>query len=254
MKTNHSARSARFLFLIASLVSTLAAQTAPGTDEAPKDALKDQTVVLSPFSVQADKDNGYQAADTLSAGRMATKLLSTPADISVLTADFLRDLGATNLTDIYNFLPNTFVNDAPVGNGNGRDTGSSVTIRGVPTSGNSRNYATGFPYSINAYLTERVEQVRGPASILYGTALSGGQINIITKRAGFHDFGTVGARIDGEGSKTATVDVNRKINDVAAVRVNMVDQGLRTWIPGYFDDLKAADIAATVRPWKGAEP
>jgi outer membrane receptor protein involved in Fe transport len=247
MKSSYPASRWFVVCLLPFLVRGLIAQTVP------IEPAKDQPVNLSPFVVQVDKDTGYLAADTLSAGRMATKLLVTPADISVLTADFLNDLAATNLTDVYNFLPNANLNDAPVGNGNGRDSGNSATIRGVPTSGNSRNYANGFPYSINAYLTERVEQVRGPSSILYGTSLSGGQINIITKRAGFNDFTNVRLQYDTQASKTATVDVNRKISNSVAVRVNVVDQGLRTWVPGYFDDTKAADAAVTARPWKGGE-
>src|SRR5438128_2263690 len=56
----------------------------------------DDTVELSPFTVNTDQDTGYIATDSLVGGRLSTELLKTPSDVTVLTRDFLNDIGATD--------------------------------------------------------------------------------------------------------------------------------------------------------------
>lgn len=227
----------------------LARAQPPAPDRAPADAIE----TLSPFEVKVTKDVGYEAADTVSVGEMATNLLTTPSDLTVQTRQFLDDISAATLNDAINYLPNAVLADASTNNTASLDTGANFTFRGLPTGGNSRNYFSGINTTINAYVTERLEQVRGPNSILYGTSLAGGQINVITKRAVFNDQSALGARFDTRGSRTVTADVNRQVGPLGAIRINAVDQQLRTWIKSYFDNLKAADLAATLRPWRNGE-
>ena len=49
---------------------------------------KDEAVMLTPFQVTSEKDEGYRAANTLSGTRMNSSLFLTPAPISVLTKEF----------------------------------------------------------------------------------------------------------------------------------------------------------------------
>ena len=55
---------------------------------------------LSPFLVSTEGDEGYRAANTLSGTRMNASLFHTPAAISVLTREFLDDIGAENVADM----------------------------------------------------------------------------------------------------------------------------------------------------------
>ena len=68
---------------------TLPAQTGakPPTEEA---------VVLSPFEVNAGADNGYSATSTLARTRLRTELRDVAASITVVTKDFMSDIGANN--------------------------------------------------------------------------------------------------------------------------------------------------------------
>ncbi|MDR0353517.1 MAG: hypothetical protein LBI02_09295, partial [Opitutaceae bacterium] len=63
--------------------------------------------------MNAEKDRGYLAADTLTGGRMATNLLTTPGDITVQTREFLNDIAANTLTDAYKWMPNATIADPP---------------------------------------------------------------------------------------------------------------------------------------------
>ena len=60
-------------------------------------------VELSPFIVSTKGDDGYRAANTLAGTRMNSSLLQTPAAISVLTKEFLDDIGAENTLDMLKF-------------------------------------------------------------------------------------------------------------------------------------------------------
>ena len=88
-------RSWRVLACLGGLAASLplGAQTGP----APVSS-EDDTVTMSPFEVSSDRDTGYIATNTLAGSRLNTSLLETPASISVLTKDFLNDIGALNVS------------------------------------------------------------------------------------------------------------------------------------------------------------
>jgi hypothetical protein len=60
---------------------------------------KEEPVEMLPFLVATEKDTGYTAADTISSGRLSTNLLMTPSATTVLTRDFLNDLGAATMVE-----------------------------------------------------------------------------------------------------------------------------------------------------------
>src|SRR4051812_48127205 len=93
----------RWLAALVPIAGTLCAQTvtpAPSPTANPREGQKaDEIVALAPMEVRADLDNGYTAADTISAGRLSTNLLMTPSDTTALTRDFLNDIGAFTMVE-----------------------------------------------------------------------------------------------------------------------------------------------------------
>lgn len=231
----------RFSFLCLGAAALLRPASAANTAE--------ETIEMPEFTVRVDKDNGYVATDTISGSRLSTNLLKTPSDISVLTRDFLQDLGIMDTRDALRWLTASYPTDP---NTDPRDFGGNVTFRGLSAGANTRNY---FPYLITVkdYLVDRIEGWRGPNSILYGVGPAGGSVNILTKQANFKAATTVDVRADTDGGTRLAIDANRPLNHRVAVRLNAVTQNRRNWIDGYFDDTDAVDLAATVRLWKGAQ-
>ena len=194
-------------------------------------------------------DRGYIAADTVSGGRLSMNLLQSPNDVTALTREFLDDIGAVNLAEAAVWLTSAAVAEPEL---DGRDFGGNVTFRGLSSGGTRRDF---FPYptSIENYITQRVEGARGPNSIIYGDAASGGLVNIVTKRAEFRTSGRLQARVDGEGSVYGSLDYNRRVSDKLALRLNAFTQDRRTWIERYSDQRHGAHLAGTFRPWRGGE-
>lgn len=225
--------------LLAVVAGWLAASNAVDA-QTPSAAPKEEAVVLSPFEVATGKDYGYTAANSLAGGRLATDLLKTPAAISVMTREFLDDLGVSDVQGALKWAANSVAAgnadvppDATISNSlNGQPSmsgnGNSVSIRGF-SSTIARNY---FPWFVNSdgYNTERIDISRGPNAMLFGDGAAGGVVNVSTKRArpGLRSS-SLQFRLTDEGGKRVSFDVNQPLGKIAAVRVNAVRERSRDW-------------------------
>lgn len=123
-------------------------------------------------------------ADT--ASRLSMTPLETPASVEVISGDTIRQRGQTSVVDAVTQNAAGFTSTAAPGNG-----GTSLAARGFTGHGSvmqlfdgTRLYiASGtvtFPF--NTWSAERVEVLRGPASVMYGEGAIGGVINVIPKK------------------------------------------------------------------------
>ena len=84
------------------------AQTTPAPAPAPATS-KVETVQLSPFEVVSETDNGYKANGTLAGTRLRTDLRDVAASITVVTKEFMNDIGATTLEGLLTYTVGTEV-------------------------------------------------------------------------------------------------------------------------------------------------
>lgn len=210
-------------------------------------------VELSPFTVTGTKDEGYLAASTLAGSRLNTSLYDTPAAISVMTSEFLEDVGAVTVEKALEYAVNA---EPDRTDGTGNVSSSSdlpLSIRGLSGATLARNYFI-WGLESDSYNTERLDFSRGPNSILFGTGGPGGIINTTTKRAVFgRDVQQVGVRVGSWDDYRGTVDVGRQLSDKLAVRVNGVVHSQRSWREFVSSDRNGAALAATYRPFRATE-
>jgi iron complex outermembrane recepter protein len=174
------------LFWLFLVTSTAGAQTAAPPTPAPTP--QPPPVRLSPFVVDDTQDVGYLASNTLAGSRFNTALKDTPATISVLTSEFLADVGAFQLDEALVYAVNVErdFDDA-------RETiNENATFQNYPTyrvrgleASVSRNYFGWADRAIPAEsaFVDRIEDSRGPNAVLFGIASPGGVINVNTKQA-----------------------------------------------------------------------
>ncbi len=95
----------------AAVTSGLVAQTAstPAADAAPASAAEDDVVVLTPFEVSASSDKGYVATETLAGTRIRTQLKDVASSVSVVTKEFMDDIGAKNNETLLQYTTNAEV-------------------------------------------------------------------------------------------------------------------------------------------------
>lgn len=192
------------------------AQTTTANDKlAPSD--REEPVMLSPFEVRTEGDVGYTAASALAGGRTDTPLKLTSAAISVMTSQFLEDIGSTNFRTAgewaLNWVPQLDVNTAVAG-------GFSINYRNMGNTFASRNYFLWYVES-DSYNTERYEFARGPNAVVFGDGGPGGISTTWTKRPRFdRPANSSNVRVDSYGGYRAAVDLNRPITQSLALRLN----------------------------------
>src|SRR5687767_9946226 len=127
---NHPGRAAPRLLALCGLLFSLtplaSSQTVPPPANAPTG--NEAAIVLSPFTVQTERDTGYQATSTLAGTRLNTPIRDLASGISVLTRDLITDLGATNINEllIYSVGAEAAGSQGNFGGAVADDTGQSV--------------------------------------------------------------------------------------------------------------------------------
>lgn len=204
---------------------------------------KEEAVVLSPFEVRSDKDTGYRAASTLAGGRIETALDHTPAAVSVMTRDFLDDIGATNFNDAAKWGVNTFL-VAPTSD----FSDYRVDFRSTNQAGNGTvNYFI-FSEQMDTYSTDRLEFSRGPNALLFGEGNLSGVWTVHLKRPQFRDFTTVQLRADTFSGNRATLDFNRQLwAGKAAIRIALLNQEAEYYKQPSRNDRQGAFMAGAVQ-------
>ena len=213
-----------FVALLSFVWNNASIQAAAETDTDPK---KDDAITLTPFEVRTDRDVGYTAASALAGGRTDTPLKDTPAAVSVMTRQFIDDIGATNFQQIAEWG----VNSQPTYSGslanNPFDFG--INLRGPNSSFPSRNYYVWYINS-DSYSTERYEYARGPNGVLFGDGNLGGIVTIFSKQPRFgQQFSSLNFRADTYGGYSTRIDINQPVTDRVAVRLNILDVRDQNW-------------------------
>jgi iron complex outermembrane recepter protein len=201
-------------------------------------AVAETPIELTPFEIREDKDKGYAAQNTISGSRLNTSLKDTPAAISVFTAQFIQDIGATNIDDLVDYAVNTSNNVLDGGNGALMHFDPIISIRGIdaqpgPAGGGNGRFTNFFPsnFSQDSFNMQRAELTRGPNSVLYGVGLPAGGFNVTTKKADVNRPSySLGYRFGSYNQARGAIDLNRPIvQGRLALRFNAVDEDRNDW-------------------------
>ncbi|MGK4328948.1 TonB-dependent siderophore receptor [Lonsdalea quercina] len=152
------------------------------THAATQHAQQEETLVVNRDTTPAAssaKETGYQPHKTVTGTRTESRLLDVPQAVNVVPQQVLQDWSATNIDEaLYNVSGITQSNtlggtqDALIKRGFGDNRDGSIFHDGV-RSIQARNFTP---------TSERVEVLKGPASMLFGMGEPGGVINVITKK------------------------------------------------------------------------
>jgi outer membrane receptor protein involved in Fe transport len=203
--------------LLVSGALPLLAQNAPVSSAPP--------VELSPFVITATEDTGYTATETLSGTRLRTQVKDVASAMTIVTSEFMNDIGALNYNDVVNFMPSTssYATNENDTNGNGNRTGTPFVVRGYRSDSLSTNFFSSFTPA-DSYNTSRLTFTRGPNSILFGIGNPGGALDVSTNKAALNHRGyRLDLRGDSFGGYRAAMDANVPlVRNRAALRLDLL--------------------------------
>ncbi|PIA66024.1 TonB-dependent siderophore receptor [Pseudomonas sediminis] len=168
--------------------------------------LPSQEVVAAPVA----DENGYQAKRASTASKSSVALKDEAQSVQVVTPQTIEDFQVRSLDDAMKFVSgmtqsNTLAGtqDGFVKRGFGSNADGSILRDGIRSS-LSRNFSA---------TTERVEVLKGPASLLYGALEPGGLINVISKKPQYQWGTQLSADSSSFGGGSLAVDVTGPIAD-----------------------------------------
>ncbi len=172
------------------------------------------------IKAQAAKDQGFAPVDAETAGKAPMRRLETPQSVSVVTSEQMATRQVNNLQQALQ----TVAGVSPVNFG--RRGFDDINIRGfrstesILVDGLVRS--PGMWARLQPYGYDRIEVLKGSASVLYGQVQPGGLVNAVSKRPKKDASNEVGLEVGSFGSRTLTADMNKPLSESGktALRVN----------------------------------
>lgn len=170
------------LSLIAGNATALRAQSGPGSPT--ESRLKDEPSRLDQVDVKADKENNFSLpldAATGTGSRLGVINRDLPASISVITQEVIRLRGfrsaAEAVEGAVGMTGGIFFGSIPYYSTRGF-TGNNITIL---RDGIRQNTAAQSSRPLDSFNLDRVEILKGPASLMFGEGAVGGAVNYVSK-------------------------------------------------------------------------
>ncbi|MFC3075651.1 TonB-dependent siderophore receptor [Shinella pollutisoli] len=165
---------------------------------------------------------GVVAKDTRLGAKTATDVTAIPQAVSVIGREEMDAQGVQKADEALRYTSGVFTQPF----GTDSDTnwmfirGFQATAAGTYLDGlQLYSFAFGAFY-IDSFGLERVEVLKGAASVLYGGTNPGGMVNYVSKRPVFETKRTVEAGINDAGNAYLGFDVNDLADDAVAYRIN----------------------------------
>ncbi|MBN1224974.1 MAG: TonB-dependent receptor [Candidatus Aminicenantes bacterium] len=184
--------AAVLVFLPFSLGAYVKDQDATASREVTKEKQKKKTEQEDKAEGKIAKEHVIHNEIVVTATRTEKTVLNVPQPVSVVNLEKIVELAPNNISDVLPELPGTDV--VGVGANQSRPIirglrGQRILLLsdGIRLSNSRRTQDFGeIPAMVDVFGLDRVEVVRGPASVLYGSEAIGGVINMITREPNFN--------------------------------------------------------------------
>jgi iron complex outermembrane recepter protein len=172
-------------------------------------------ITLARASLSEAVQVSYRAPSSAVGTKIDVPLSDIPQSIQVVPLAVLQDRGVTRVEQLVETVSGVHAEASY-----GSNLATFFNVRGFSTSSGLRDGFRSFGYvsARDVQAVERVEVLKGPASVLYGaTASLGGYVNTVSKQPVPTNVTDVGVTVTPYGAR-ATTDVNRRLNDSGTLR------------------------------------
>lgn len=164
---------------------------------------------------------GYGTPETSTATRTPTAIKDLPQAVTSIERQQIDDQAIRSISDALRFVPGAI---AAQGEGN-RD---QIVLRGNNSTADFfvDGQRDDVQYYRPLYNLERLEVLRGPNALTFGRGGGGGIVNRVTKTPDLATFGGASASVDSFGAWYVDGDLNFKVGQNVAARINTVREEL----------------------------
>lgn len=162
--------------------------------------------------------NSYKP-DRLSSPKFTEPLRDVPVSVSVIPKELIKDQGVLTLRQILSNVPGITFGAGEGGSGfgdkiniRGYSADNDISIDGIRDSAQTTRTD---PFNV-----EQIEVFKGASSVNSGAGAVGGSINLVSKSPEATTFRRLSGGAGTEDYGRFTADINQKVNDSTAVRVN----------------------------------
>ncbi len=192
----------------------------------------------------------YKVEHTTTATKTDTPIMETPFAIQVVPQQVMKDQQSTRLDQALNNVSGVFANQS-------FSLDESFTIRGFETFDYYREgtrFQSAFSQAGRREMAnlDRIEVLKGPASILYGRIQPGGMINLVTKKPQADSYYSIQQQVGSYDFYRTALDATSKLNESGSLlyRFNMSYENSGSFRE--FVDNKKLFIAPVVQ-WKWSD-
>lgn len=162
---------------------------------------------------------GEHAAQELESPKSTSELVDTPQTITVISDQTLRRQNLLTLRDALTTIPGITFGAGEGGGG----YGDAINLRGYSANNDitqdgvrdSAQYSRTDPFNL-----QQIEVYNGANSVFNGSGSVGGTINLVSKVPQAEDLAILSGAIGTDHYYRATADINRRLGDDIAVRLN----------------------------------
>jgi iron complex outermembrane receptor protein len=202
----------------------------------------DAARTLAPVEVRETAPSTLDTDDE-TASRLALSARETPAAIITLDETQLAERGARTSIEALNTAPGVVAANLPSSPGMTSMRGFAGGAISLLHDGMRVTAGPLVTRDLDTWSFERIEVLKGPASVLYGEGALAGAVNLVPKRPSLDDVAWRSTLSAGShGQVRAGVDLNTPLTDTTALRAVAV--GNRS--DGYVDDTTGASAAGAV--------
>jgi iron complex outermembrane recepter protein len=207
------------------------------------------TLELPATDIQGSRitqDEGYTASQASTASKSDVPIKEEAQSINVVTQQTLADYQVRSLGDAMKF-----VSGVSQGNtlGGSRD---SLVKRGFGTNDDGSILRDGVRSNLGhnfSATTERVEVLKGPASMLYGALEPGGLVNVISKKPEYAQSTTLSGSAYSEGGGTMALDTTGPLGDTGLAYRLIAERGHEDYWRNY--GVNESTLVAPSLAWTG---
>ena len=212
-------------------------------DTSSKDHLYHKRIELHEIEVKNNLAKTYLKKTTSTATKTDTRIRDIPQSISVITEEQIKDQSLLGLKDAIQYSPGVMA-------GQGEGNRDSIWFRGNQST--SDLFVDGVrddvQYYRDLYNIDRVEVLMGPNGMIFGRGGVGGVINRVVKEAAWENKNEIKIQGGAYDHKRSSVDLNNRIDETLAVRVNAMIEDSGSFRQGVESERKAINPTFTFKP------